>query len=252
MESHRCHDYHHLIRRWRSLCRRRGLKIAPCAKADGYTCHEIVAPGFAAARQGIYISAGIHGDEPAACEGLIAWAERTARDLASLPLLIYPCLNPWGLVNNCRTDSTQRDLNRVWDDPPTDLIRHITQRIAGREFALALTLHEDYDGQGLYIYEPGARRGRQSWGGSLLASAASQLPADGRATIDGRRARAGLIRPRVGDALRTSQPEAVYLHLHHARRTYTFETPSEFALDRRVAAQAALIDKSLDLLESAD
>jgi hypothetical protein len=36
-------------------------------------------------------------------------------------------------------------------------------------------------------------------------------------------------------------PEAIWLHLHHAARSLTIETPSEFALEKRVAAQVAVI-----------
>jgi hypothetical protein len=40
-------------------------------------------------------------------------------------------------------------------------------------------------------------------------------------------------------------PEAIYLHLHHAARTFTIETPSEFALDRRVRAQVTILRECL-------
>ncbi len=48
----------------------------------------------------IYISAGIHGDEPAGTEALITWAEENTRLLRRRPFFLVPCINPWGLVNN--------------------------------------------------------------------------------------------------------------------------------------------------------
>lgn len=244
----RSHDHTHLMRRWKAVCGQAGLRLAECARADGFPCHEIVSPAWAS-HGGIYISAGIHGDEPASTEGLITWAEENRDRLAEWPLLIYPCLNPWGLVNNSRTDARGRDLNRVWDKPPTGLVKAVVRRIAGCRFALALTLHEDYDGQGLYIYEPGTRRRASSWGGALLRAASGVIPPDPRRTIDGRRATDGLIRPRASrKTFTTSLPEAVYLHHNHAERTFTFETPSEFDIDQRVTAQRLLIAESLRLL----
>ncbi len=242
----RCHDYHYLIRRWRAVCAASGLKIKKCGTADGYQCYEIFSP-LLTLQGGIYISAGIHGDEPASCSGLIDWAEQHVTELAELPLLIYPCLNPWGLVNNNRNDAGGTDLNRVWESPATPFISYIIERIRNYQFDLALTLHEDFDGQGLYIYEPVPKGNLRSWGAKLIAAAAPFLPADPRKTIDGRRAKDGMIRPAGKNLPFSELPEAVYLHLHHAQRTYTFETPSEYGLDRRTAAQAALVKSAIEM-----
>jgi len=45
-------------------------------------------------------------------------------------------------------------------------------------------------------------------------------------------------------------PEAVYLHLHHAKRVFTIETPSEFALDDRVHAHVAMIEQCLQKISN--
>ena len=69
---------------------------------------------------GIYLSAGIHGDEPASTEALLVWAQENAARLRGMPLLLFPCLNPWGLRNNMRLDQSGTDLNRAFhrDDLP--------------------------------------------------------------------------------------------------------------------------------------
>jgi hypothetical protein len=110
-------------------------------------------------------------------------------------------------------------------------------------FALALQLHEDFDAQGIYIYE--VQRARPFWGEGLLDSVRPLIPVEGRRMVDGRRARAGLIRRRM-DLKHFGEigyPEAIHLHLHHSERTFTIETPSEFALEQRVRAQVAIIDE---------
>lgn len=194
---------------------------------------------------GIYVSAGIHGDEPAGCEALITWAETNQQRLASLPLLLFPCLNPWGLVNNCRFDEAGVDLNRVFHLETSPVIVALKRVLAPYRFAAALNLHEDFDGQGFYLYE--VQHEKPFWGEALLAAARPFIPTEGRTRIDGRKAAHGLIRRRFEKKrfARIGYPEAVWLHLHHARRALTVETPSEFALDQRVQAQVAVIDECI-------
>lgn len=240
LPRHRAHDYRHLIQRWRAVARAAGLVMQPFAKTPDNTVYWLRSR-HAAKTTAIYISAGIHGDEPAGTEALILWAERHSRELRQLPLVLFPCLNPWGLINNSRFDARHIDLNRVFhhDDEPT--VRQLKQRIAGRRFSVALTLHEDYDGQGLYIYE--IERRKPFWGEDLLGLAREILPTEGRTRIDGRKSQAGIVRRKISAKKFPQLPEAVWLHLHHSERTFTIETPSEFALDQRVAAQIALIEE---------
>ena len=104
-------------------------------------------------------------------------------------------------------------------------------------------LHEDFDAQGLYLYE--VQRARPYWGEPLLAAARQTIAPDPRSKIDGRTARTGVIRRRIDHKrfARMGWPEAIHLHLHHADRSFTVETPSEFALEQRVAAHVAVLDE---------
>jgi succinylglutamate desuccinylase len=102
---------------------------------------------------GVYLSAGIHGDEAAATEGLYGWAEIHAAILPELPVMIFPCLNPWGLLSNRRTDSENRDLNRSYHLNELPRIRAQKDLIQRQSFRLTMCLHEDYDARGVYLYE---------------------------------------------------------------------------------------------------
>ena len=117
LNLHLCHNYSYLMRRWRALCKKAGLEFSRIGEADGYPCYEICSPVLFNDAS-VYLSAGIHGDEPAVL-GLLQWAENNVYVLSSLPLLIYPCLNPWGLENNSRLNRRGLDLNRVWDESAT-------------------------------------------------------------------------------------------------------------------------------------
>jgi hypothetical protein len=239
---HRAHDYRHLITRWRNVARKAGLKLHRLAREDGFDLFYLQTPDT---RPGLYLSAGIHGDEPAAPEALIQWAEKHVERLSSWPLLVFPCLNPWGIRNNSRVDSDGRDLNRLFHCDSHPVIAAVRQVTKGRRFIISLTMHEDYDAQGIYLYE--VQRGKVRLGESLLAAARKFLATDPRLRIDGRKADQGLIRRRISPSTFTKigYPEAIWLHLHHSEFTFTFETPSEAALDLRVAAHIAVLGECI-------
>ena len=79
----------------------------------------------------------------------------------------------------------------------------------------------------------------------MLKAALPHLPTDPREWIDGRKATNGIHRRRVDKRrfARIGHPEAIWLHLEHSARTFTVETPSEFALEQRVAAHVAVIEE---------
>jgi hypothetical protein len=192
LARHRAHDYPYLIARWRVVAKKAGLMMRRIWKGPEfglYCLHSKWLP-----REGaIYLSAGIHGDEPAGTEGLIAWAEKNIRLLRSRPFFIVPCINPWGLVNNSRTDSARRDLNRTFQNDDVPEIAALKRAIGARRFALAVALHEDYDALGIYIYEVLGES--PYWGEALLEAARPHVPPDERPMIEGRECVKGLIRP---------------------------------------------------------
>ena len=239
--SHRAHDYRYLVERWRGVARKSGVPLRRLVRADGYEHFYLRTPALAKTG-GAYFSAGIHGDEPASTEALITWAERQGRKLARLPLLLFPCLNPWGLVRNIRLNAQGADLNRSFHRTDLPVVEAVKRIVAGHKFDAAMMLHEDYDGQGVYLYE--VQRVQPYWGEALLAAVQAHVPIDPRVFIDGRKATNGIHRRRLNMkrfAL-IGHPEALWLHLEHSARTFTFETPSEFALERRVAAHIAIIE----------
>ncbi|RYD70866.1 MAG: DUF2817 domain-containing protein [Verrucomicrobiaceae bacterium] len=240
--SHRSHDYRFLIQRWRNVARRCGTRLQKWGMAGELPLYYL---RTRALRQtgGLYLSAGIHGDEPGATEGLIAWAEGEGERLKELPLLIFPCLNPWGLIANSRYEQSGLDLNRSFHRDDLPFVSGWKNIIAPYRFAAALNLHEDYDGQGLYLYE--VQRDQPYWGEQLLDVARPIIPIEQRVKVDGRKSKAGLIRRRFTRGLFEiiGYPEAIWLHLHHSQRTFTVETPSEFALPHRAAAHVAIIEE---------
>lgn len=229
------------------MARASGLAMRSFATAHGHKLYFLKSKALATSG-GIYISAGIHGDEPAGTEALIAWAEKNEKRLSTLPCLFFPCLNPWGLENNTRKNEGGIDLNRGFHRGDLPVIDVLKSQIAPHHFTVALMLHEDYDGQGLYLYE--TERARPFWAERLIGAVRPILPIDRRARIDGRKpTKPGIVRRRIDPKKFASFgfPEAIYFHLHHSERTFTIETPSEFALEQRVAAHVAIIDACVKL-----
>ena len=133
-------------------------------------------------------------------------------------------------------------------DPPVGALKKV---LAGRRFDLALTLHEDYDANGLYLYEISEQR-MDDLGETLLAAArALGFPIDARGTVDTRRfTKPGSARRRQRTALAKSDihPEAIWLYLNRTRQSLTIETPSEFSLAARARMQARLIEVCVERL----
>jgi hypothetical protein len=238
------HEYHVLISRWQALARTLGLAAQVYATAGTYALFCLRSPAFKP-EGGLYLSAGIHGDELGAIEGLFSWAALEGDRLRTLPVILFPCLNPHGLGRNCRTDAAGRDLNRWYHRQEVPSIRAHQALLVGHRFRLALCLHEDCDARGVYLYEF-RRRGAASIGGELLRAAGPDLPTDALRRLGSR----GI--ELIGNlGLNFTQlpafTEALYLARHHSERTITTETPSGYGLGQRARAQVAMIRRALEL-----
>lgn len=195
-------------------------------------------PSSAPSAPCIYLSAGIHGDEPA---GPLALLELLRENLwpTGFSLHVCPCLNPTGLALNRRENDAGVDLNRDYRHLQTPEVRaHVDWLKAQPPFALSLCLHEDWEARGFYVYElnPDAR---PSLAETIIAAAGRICPVDLSPLIEGREAHHGIIRPSLDPATRPQWPEAFWLIQNKTRQSYTLEAPSDFPLPMRVAALAS-------------
>lgn len=196
----------------------------------------------------IYISAGIHGDEPAgplAVQNLLN-SEVLPREHE---IWVCPCLNPTGFKNNCRENFEGRDLNRQYLQPAArEIIAHVGWLELQPRFDLCLCLHEDWESQGFYVYE--LNPDSQTPMAERIVEAVSEVcPIDYSEVIDGRPAHGGIIRPEFEPNLRPDWPEAFFLLMHKTRLCYTLEAPSDFDLQVRVDALQTAVRTCLNLLE---
>jgi hypothetical protein len=195
----------------------------------------------------IYLSAGIHGDEPA---GPLAALQllRENRWPASVELWFCPCLNPAGFVLNRRENADGRDLNRDYRHPQTAEVRaHIGWLDRQPQFDLYLCLHEDWESHGFYLYEqnPGSK---PSLAEKMIEAAGKVCPVDLSEIIEGRAANHGIVRPNIRPHERPDWPEAFYLITNKSRQGYTLEAPSDFPLPVRVNALTTAVNAALETM----
>jgi protein MpaA len=198
-------------------------------------------------RPRIYLSAGIHGDEPAPPLALLAMLEAGVFD-ARAGWFLCPLLNPAGFALVTRENAGGIDLNRDYKDLRTaEIAAHAAWLQRQPNFDLALCLHEDWESKGFYLYELNPA-GRSSLADAIIGAVAPHCPIDSAPEIDGRVvAAAGIIRPVNDPLMRENWPEAIYLRAHHTTLSYTLETPSAFPVAQRIAAHRAAVETALRL-----
>ena len=215
------------------------------AEAHGWTVHwlqtenglrlQTLYRAAETANRKIYLSSGIHGDEPAAplamCRLITEnmWPE-------DAELWLCPCLNPTGFTDNTRENAAGDDLNRDYKHLNTPEIRAHTQWLQKLpDLDFTIQLHEDWEAKGFYLYElkmddePTQPR-------RVLESVKTVCPIDESPEIDGRQNDRGLIAPEMDPRLRDLWPEAVWLVMNKTKLSYTCEAPSDFPIATRVEA----------------
>ena len=186
----------------------------------------------------IYISTGIHGDEPAGPLSALKLIEEN-RWPENLEVWMCPCLNPAGFQLNSRANARGVDLNRDYLNPVAgEIIAHIAWLERQPKFDLYVCLHEDWESHGFYLYEQNPDS-KPSLAQTIIDAVKEVCPLDLSENIEGRPASGGIIRPKIKPEERPDWPEAFYLITHKSRQGYTLEAPSDFPLATRVAALAA-------------
>ncbi|TAG10201.1 MAG: DUF2817 domain-containing protein [Verrucomicrobia bacterium] len=190
----------------------------------------------------IYLSSGIHGDEPA---GPLALLElmRNGFFQTNIDWRICPLLNPSGLASNTRENADGMDLNR-------DYLIHRSKETQAHVAWLAqqpvpdlfISLHEDWEGHGFYFYEINQGEDRPQLAHTLLAAVAPWFEPEPGPEIDGHNVREpGWIYHPAEPDVPEGWPEAIYLAKMGCPRSFTLESPSRGLLDDRSAALQAAV-----------
>ncbi|MDB6109580.1 MAG: hypothetical protein JWR69_1330 [Pedosphaera sp.] len=196
----------------------------------------------------VYISTGIHGDEPAGPLAVLQLLQENRWPMHA-DIWLCPCLNPTGFPHNRRENAQGIDLNREYHQPKAEEVRaHIAWLEKQPGFDVSLCLHEDWEAHGFYVYELNPE-GKRSFATDIVSRVEEVCPIDMSLLIEGREASNGIIRPSLAPRSRPEWPEAFYLLTHKTQLSYTMEAPSDFQLITRVAALVAGVRAVLDSMD---
>jgi hypothetical protein len=164
----RLRTYDELTAGWREL-RGRGFRVREVACVNA--ARTILTADYGDPNgTAISISAGVHGDEPAAPWALLAAARDGLLD-PRFSYRIWPCLNPSGYAAQTRANAEGDDINRSFSrGGTTPEARAVITANRDRRFALAIDLHEDFEADGCYLYEPLRPGAEPRFAGTVIAS----------------------------------------------------------------------------------
>ncbi len=198
----------------------------------------------------VYLSAGMHGDEPAGPLAVEAfWREA---DTCGVNWLVCPMLNPTGIRARSRDNAQGLDMNRDY------LIRQSQEVNAHAAWLerqvvpdLLLSLHEDWETEGFYFYEISLHDDHPQRAREILEAVRVHCPIEQNAVIDDHDVREqGWIHHEPQADFPDSWPEAIFLAKRGCPLSFTFETPScAIPLEQRIAAHGAAIRAALPYLQ---
>lgn len=230
--------------RFADAARRARFRTEPFGAIDGHplTAFTKRAPG---PRPRVYLSAGIHGDEPAPPLALLRLMQEDFFD-DRCTWFVCPLLNPTGFLRGTRENSAGVDLNRDYKTPQSPEVRaHVRWLQHQPNFDLILCLHEDWEANGFYLYELNPLN-LPTLANVMVEAARAHGPIESASVIDGRPiAEPAIIRPVSDPVLRDTWPEAIYLRHCHGPLDYTLETPSGLPLEQRITTQCAVLRAAL-------
>lgn len=190
---------------------------------------------------GPYLSAGMHGDEPA---GPLAALELLREGFFDgRPWIVCPALNPTGLAAGTRANAAGVDLNRDYLALRSPEVAAHTAWLAGRPApTLFVSLHEDWESTGFYFYEINQGPDQPERAAAILAAVRPWMMTEPAAKIDDHdiRSPGWIYHPAEADAPE-HWPEAIFLAKRGCPVSFTFETPSAALLEDRVAAHMAAV-----------
>jgi hypothetical protein len=239
------------------------VREIPCAGAARTLLVADVASRNGTGAPAVIITAGVHGDEPAAPWGLLSLARDGLLDRA-FSYRLWPCTNPSGYKRGTRENAEGIDVNRSFGHRGSSVeSRAIAKENRDLKFVLNLDLHEDFEADGFYCYEP---RIDATELGPLVVRAIEEAslpiqdlhdeyelgyPKEMRhiRTLD----RGRVIPDVIAETafMKDGLPHSMFLLRSAVKRSLTFESPSRLAWDDRIAMHRIAVVTALQGLRDA-
>jgi hypothetical protein len=210
----------------------------------------------------VALSAGVHGDEPAAPWALLSLVRDGLLD-RRFGYRIWPCTNPSGYERGTRENAEGADINRSFGrGGSTPEARAIVTANRDRTFVAALDLHEDFEADGFYAYEPVTAAGEILAREMVRAMDEHAFAVQALADEDGfdlgyppearhlRTLERGAVfpDPDAERAFFSGTPYSLYMLRRAAKRVATLESPRRLAWNERIALLRTAVVAAVDVL----
>lgn len=217
--------------------RHAGFEIEQYGKVDRYPLYCLTRQGRSGTAH-IYVSAGMHGDEPAGPLAILGLL-RTQAFSEEADWFVCPMLNPSGLQKGTRENYRGVDLNRDYHEADRSCVEtraHIAWLEKNLPFDLAILMHEDWESDGFYVneFKTGPVAGLDE---RVIAAVSAQCRINQNKSIDEMAAEHGIVHPFRSGYFGYHWPESFFLRHHGVGTGMNFETPSCLPLRIRLAAQ---------------
>lgn len=188
----------------------------------------------------VFLSGGVHGDEPAGAEIMVKTIEMVAKDpkkYEDISFDIVPIVNPWGWSHNIRFNQEGRDINRDFASFKTQESAIIKKFVEGKIYDLIIDHHEDPSSKGFYMYQygnPDTTLSRKV----IEAVRGSGYPIEQDVNMIILKTKDGLIDAPMWGLwyMKITRQLSItnYFRLHNSKDVYTVETPTILDLKDRL------------------
>lgn len=190
----------------------------------------------------VFLSGGMHGNEPGGVETLARFIESLARDpsqYGSVSFEIIPLTNPWGWAHDVRHNRDGIDINRDFAPQRSQEARIIAGYLKENRYDLMIDDHEDPDASGFYMYQyamPSQALSRKV----IAAVRAGGLPIEQNVNMVILKTDDGLIDAPMWGLwyMRATNQIGLpnYARLYNSDNVYTVETATRLSYEDRLAA----------------
>lgn len=202
----------------------------------------------------VFLSGGIHGNEPAGTETLARFIESLARDPAlygNVSFEIVPLTNPWGWAHDVRYNRDGIDINRDLAPQRSQEARIIAGYLKENRYDLMIDDHEDPSASGFYMYQY-AMPSQDLSRNVIAAVRAGGLPIEQNVNMVILKTEDGLIDAPMWGLwyMRATNQIGVpnYTRLYNCDNVYTVETATRLDYEDRLLAHRVARQIILDAL----
>ena len=187
----------------------------------------------------VCVFSGVHGNEPAAVEAALRFAESLPRDAtlyAGLNITVVPLVNPWGWARNLRRNSSNHDISRSFITTPSAEGEIVKALLKTEGCNLVADLHGDSNKQPFHII---------TFDNADLAAAKAATRAVAARGLPLRKgAPEGVFLRLDKDAVNTARPSlGLYARRNGVAQVYNIQSPRDIEIEMRVVVHLIALDR---------